>query len=81
MQTGPLIPLLLAMLLSGAGMGLLIPSSNNAGVDLLPERTAVVSSIRGLFHTTGGVIGTAIIVVWLELRAPNRRGQRRSASR
>lgn len=67
LETGPLIPLLFIMALSGGGMGLLIPSSNNAGVDLLPERTAVMSSIRGLFHTGGGVIGTAIIVVWLEL--------------
>ena len=66
-QTGPLVPLLLMMGLSGLGMGMLIPASNNAGLDLLPSRAAVVSGIRGLFNSTGGVIGTAIIILWLEL--------------
>lgn len=65
-------PLTAAILtLSGIGMGLAAPSSNNAILDLLPERTAVVTGIRGVFRSTGGVIGTAAIVLGLEL-APDK---------
>jgi MFS family permease len=73
---GPLAILLFAMALSGLGMGLLVPSSNNAGLDLLPERAAVISGVRGLFRSTGGVIGTAIIVLWLELSPDKAAGMR-----
>lgn len=75
-QTGPLVPLLFMMALSGLGMGMLIPASNNAGLDLLPGRAAVISGIRGLFSSTGGVIGTAIIVLWLELSPDKAAGMR-----
>jgi MFS family permease len=57
-------------------MGLLVPSSNNAGLDLLPERAAVISGVRGLFRSTGGVVGTAIIVLWLELSPDKAAGMR-----
>jgi MFS family permease len=75
-ETGPLAPLLFMMSLSGLGMGMLIPASNNAGLDLLPGRAAVISGIRGLFNSTGGVIGTAIIVLWLELSPDKAAGMR-----
>jgi MFS family permease len=75
-QLGPLALLLFAMALSGLGMGLLVPSSNNAGLDLLPQRAAVISGIRGLFRSTGGVVGTAIIVLWLELSPDKAAGMR-----
>jgi EmrB/QacA subfamily drug resistance transporter len=77
LQTGPLVPLLLIMSLSGLGMGMLAPASQNAGLDLLPKRAAVISGIRGLFNSTGGVIGTSIIVLWLEL-SPDRAAGLRS---
>jgi EmrB/QacA subfamily drug resistance transporter len=65
-------PLTAAILtLSGVGMGLAAPSSNNAILDMLPERTAVITGIRGVFRSTGGVIGTAAIVLGLEL-APDK---------
>ena len=75
-ETGPLAPLLMMMALSGLGMGMLIPASNNAGLDLMPSRAAVISGIRGLFNSTGGVIGTAIIVLWLELSPDKAAGMR-----
>jgi EmrB/QacA subfamily drug resistance transporter len=61
----PLLPLLSIMALSGLGMGMLIPASNNAALDLMPRRAAVIAGLRGLFNSTGGVVGTAIIVLWL----------------
>jgi EmrB/QacA subfamily drug resistance transporter len=66
-EIDPLVPLLCIMALSGLGMGMLIPASNNAGLDLMPRRAAVIAGLRGLFNSTGGVIGTAIIVLWLAL--------------
>jgi EmrB/QacA subfamily drug resistance transporter len=73
---GPVVPLLLIMSLSGLGMGMLSPASNNAGLDLMPKRAGVISGIRGLFNSTGGVLGTAIIVLWLELSPDKAAGLR-----
>jgi EmrB/QacA subfamily drug resistance transporter len=75
-RVDPIVPLLAIMSLSGLGMGLLIPSSNNANLDLLPQRASVLSGIRGLFHNTGGVIGTALIVLWLALNEDKAYGLR-----
>jgi MFS family permease len=75
-QVDPILPLLGIMSLSGLGMGMLIPSSNNANLDMLPQRAAVLSGIRGLFHNTGGVIGTALIVLWLALNEDKALGLR-----
>jgi MFS family permease len=81
LQVGPIhlaaiVPLLTAMALSGLGMGLLIPASNNAGLDLLPKRAAIIAGLRGLFNSTGGVVGTAIIVVWLSVNTDKAAGMR-----
>lgn len=51
--------------LSGAGMGLAAPASNNAALDLAPRRAAGVTGIRGMFRLTGGIIGIASIVLAL----------------
>ena len=75
-EVAPLVPLLCIMALSGLGMGLLIPASNNAGLDLLPRRAAVIAGLRGLFNSTGGVFGTSIIVVWLALSPDKAAGLR-----
>jgi EmrB/QacA subfamily drug resistance transporter len=72
----PIVPLLAIMSLSGLGMGLLIPASNNAGLDLEPRRAAMISGLRGLFNSTGGVVGTAIIVLWLALSPDQAEGMR-----
>jgi EmrB/QacA subfamily drug resistance transporter len=62
--------------LGGIGMGLAAPSSSNALLDLLPERAAVITGIRGVFRSTGGVIGTAFIVLALELSPDKAAGMR-----
>jgi len=53
--------------IGGVGMGLAGPASNNAALDLVPGRAATVSGIRSFFRSTGGVLGTASIVLALEL--------------
>jgi uncharacterized membrane protein YdfJ with MMPL/SSD domain len=45
-------------------------------LDLLPERAAVITGIRGVFRSTGGVIGTAFIVLALELSPDKAAGMR-----
>lgn len=75
-EVDPLLALLCIMALSGLGMGTLIPASNNAGLDLLPQRAAVVAGLRGLFNSTGGVIGTATIVLWLAMNEDKAAGLR-----
>jgi EmrB/QacA subfamily drug resistance transporter len=62
--------------LTGVSMGLVMPSSNNAALDLLPDRTAVVAGLRGFFRQIGGVIGTASIVVALSLTPDKAAGMR-----
>ncbi len=50
---------------AGLGMGISAPAANNAALDLMPEKVAAVAGIRGMFRSTGGVMGTAVIVLAL----------------
>ncbi|MCL5962068.1 MAG: MFS transporter, partial [Chloroflexi bacterium] len=54
-----------AMAISGAGVGLTSPAANNATIDLLPERTAAITGLRGMFRISGGIIGISSIVLAL----------------
>ena len=58
------------------GMGLSGPASNNAALDLVPEKAASITGIRGLFRSTGGVLGTALFVLVLELSPDKAAGLR-----
>jgi EmrB/QacA subfamily drug resistance transporter len=51
--------------LGGIGMGIANPASNNAILDLMPEKVAAVIGLRGMFRVTGGVLGTAVVVLFL----------------
>lgn len=50
---------------SGMGVGMASPSSNNAAIELMPEKIAEISGLRGMFRQTGGVLGTSLIVLTL----------------
>jgi multidrug resistance protein len=58
----------------GLGFGLAAPASNNAALDLFPDRVAAVTGIRGMFRQTGGVLGTAMTVFVASLFADEARG-------
>jgi EmrB/QacA subfamily drug resistance transporter len=62
--------------LSGVGSGLAAPSSNNAALDLLPGRAALITGIRGMFRSVGGVLGAAVIVLALEFSPDKAEGLR-----
>jgi len=57
--------LAIVVAISGVGMGLAGPSSNNAALDLAPSQAAAISGLRGMFRQTGGVIGVAGVVLAL----------------
>jgi len=49
----------------GFGMGLSSPASNNAALDLAPDRAAALTGVRGMFRLTGGILSIAGIVLAL----------------
>jgi EmrB/QacA subfamily drug resistance transporter len=51
--------------LSGAATGLTFPASNNANLDLAPGKIAAISALRSMFRSIGGIIGGALIVLFL----------------
>jgi MFS family permease len=72
----PFVLLALIVGLAGVGSGLVMPAANNAALDLLPDRAAVISGMRGMCRSTGGIIGTAFVVVMLELNDDKAAGLR-----
>jgi MFS family permease len=62
--------------LAGVGSGMVMPASNNAILDLLPERAGVISAMRGMCRSTGGIIGTAFVVLILEMSQDKASGLR-----
>jgi len=57
--------LAIMIFVSGMGMGMASPSSNNAAIELMPDKIAEISGLRGMFRQTGGVMGTSLIVFTL----------------
>ena len=55
------------LLVSGTGMGLAFPASNNACIELMPERIATIVGLRNMFRTVGGALGVSIITVILHV--------------
>lgn len=55
----------LLIMISGIGVGVGGPAANNAAIELMPDAVARITGLRGMFRTTGGVLGTASIVLFL----------------
>lgn len=49
-----------AAAVTGLGMGLASPSTNNAGLHLAPEQISAVTGLRGMFRKSGGIIGISV---------------------
>jgi EmrB/QacA subfamily drug resistance transporter len=60
---------LLAVLImvAGVGLGMLLPASNNACIELMPEKVATITGLRGMFRSVGGVCGISLITIILHL--------------
>ncbi len=63
LATPAIVLLALQVMIAGMGMGISGPASQNAALDLIPEKVAAVAGIRGMFRSTGGVLGTAGITL------------------
>lgn len=66
--------LALLIFVSGMAVGLASPSSNNAAIELMPDKISAISGIRGMFRQSGGVIGTSGIVLILSRHADKTTG-------
>jgi EmrB/QacA subfamily drug resistance transporter len=51
--------------LGGIGMGIANPAANNAILDMVPGKVGSVVGMRGMFRMSGGVFGTAGVVLVL----------------
>ena len=63
MRVPDLVLMCTVLALSGFGNGIVLPSMNNAGLDLAPGKIAAISGLRGVFNSTGGLVGAALIIL------------------
>ena len=58
------IPLMFGILgLSGLGTGATAPAANNACIELMPDKVATISGLRGMFRNLGSTVGITIATV------------------
>jgi MFS family permease len=63
-------------MLSGIGMGIALPASNNACIELMPEKVATITGLRGMFRSVGGAFGISVITIILHLSSTPAKGFR-----
>jgi MFS family permease len=51
--------------ITGVGAGLSAPASNNACIELMPDRVSTITGIRGMFRQTGGALSIAVATIIL----------------
>ena len=75
-ESGIVETLIFIVMLSGIGMGLIFPSSNNACIELMPDKVATITGLRGMFRSVGGALGISLITVILHLSSTPANGFR-----
>lgn len=63
--------LILIMFISGLGSGIALPAANNACIELMPERVATITGIRGMFRQCGAAISITAISLILQIYQNN----------
>ena len=53
------------ILVNGIGIGMVLPPSNNACIELMPEKVATISGLRGMIRSIGGAFAVSIITMIL----------------
>jgi EmrB/QacA subfamily drug resistance transporter len=53
------------MLVLGIGVGTASPAANNACIELMPQRAATITGVRGMFRQTGGAVSVTIATLVL----------------
>ena len=62
------------ILTAGLGMGVMFPATNNACIELMPEKVATIVGLRNTFRTVGGALGISVITLILHLSSSSRSG-------
>ena len=62
------------VMVSGIGAGIANPASNNACIELMPEKVATITGLRGTFKSLGQVLGTSLITVILHFSSSSDKG-------
>lgn len=52
--------LAIAAALTGCGMGVSVPASNNASLQLAPDQVAAIAGLRGMFRQAGAITAVSI---------------------
>jgi EmrB/QacA subfamily drug resistance transporter len=47
--------------ITGVGMGVAVPASNNAGLQLAPDQIASIAGLRGMFRQSGSIIAVSVM--------------------
>ncbi len=67
---GPAQTLSFLIFVVGLGMGIMFPASNNACIELMPDKVATIVGLRNTFRTIGGALGVSVVTFILHL-SPN----------
>ena len=62
------------ILLTGIGVGIMLPATNNACIELAPRKVAGIVGLRGMFRTVGAALGVSLITLILHVSASPARG-------
>jgi EmrB/QacA subfamily drug resistance transporter len=52
--------LAIAAAITGLGMGLSVPASNNASLQMAPDQVAAIAGLRGMFRQSGAIIAVSV---------------------
>jgi MFS family permease len=47
--------------ITGCGMGLSVPATNNASLQLAPDQVAAIAGLRGMFRQAGSIIAVSVV--------------------
>ncbi len=64
-QLGAAEVMALLILINGIGTGIVLPPSNNACIELMPEKVATISGLRGTIRSVGGALTVSVITIIL----------------
>ena len=53
------------VMVTGIGAGIALPASNNACIELMPQKVATITGLRGMFRSVGGAFGISLITIIL----------------
>jgi EmrB/QacA subfamily drug resistance transporter len=62
--------LVFATVVTGLGMGVAVPATNNATLQLAPDKVAAIAGLRGMFRQSGSILGLSVTTA-LVARAGN----------